>query len=82
MKLTYYTTFTITYLTPISNESGDDIFYETYSFDTSEGFPETKVEEMLTDLHTNGAVIVGTTEGLLYLNNHNIASIMVHKEED
>lgn len=81
MNITYYSTFTITYLTPISNQSGDDIFYETYSFDSQRGFSNYQVDELLTDLYENDAVVIGTTEGLLYLNNRNIASIMVHKED-
>lgn len=81
MNITYYTTFTITYLTPISNQSGDDIFYESYSFDSTRGFSNYQVDELLADLRENGVVAIETTEGLLYLNGSNIASIMFHKED-
>lgn len=81
MKLTYYTTFTVTYLTPISNQSGDDIFYESYSFDSLDGISSFKVDELLNDLYESGAVTIKTSEGLLYLNGSNIASIMFHEED-
>lgn len=81
MKITYYTTFTITYLTPISNQSGEDIFYESYSFESPDGILEEAVKYLLQDLSEMGSVTIATTEGLLYLNGSNIASIMFHKED-
>lgn len=81
MKITYYTTFTVTYLTPISNQSGDDIFYESYSFASPDGISSFKVDELLTDLYESRAVTIKTSEGLLYLNGSNIASIMFHEED-
>lgn len=81
MNITWYYTFTITYLTPISNQSGDDIFYEHYSFEDSEGLTERNVTNLLQELSETGSVAIGTTEGLLYLNGSNIASIMFHKED-
>lgn len=80
MTDTYYSTFTITYLTPISNQSGDDIFYESYSFKNIEGWSEESVTYLLQELSETGATIIGTSEGLLYLNGSNIASIMFHEE--
>ena len=80
MNTTYYTTFTITYLTPISNQSGDDIFYESYSFENMDGWAEESVTYLLQELSETGSTIIGTSEGLLYLNGSNIASIMFHKE--
>lgn len=81
MKEIIYTTFTITYLTPISNQSGDDIFYESYSFENPDGIIEEDVKYLLQDLTEVGSVAVATSEGLLYLNGRNIASIMFHKED-
>lgn len=81
MNITYYSTFTVTYLTPISNQSGDDIFYESYSFDSPDGISSFKVDELLNDLYEGGAVAIKTSEGLLYLNGSNIASIMFHEED-
>lgn len=81
MNITWYYTFTITYLTPISNQSGDDIFYENYSFGDSEGLTERNVKNLLQELSETGSVAIGTTEGLLYLNGSNIASIMFHEED-
>lgn len=81
MKITYYTTFTVTYLTPISNQSGDDICYESYSFASPDGIPSFKVDDLLTDLYESGAVTIKTSEGLLYLKGSNIASIMFHEED-
>lgn len=81
MKITYYSTFTVTYLTPISNQSGDDIFYESYSFESPDGIPEHMVDELLNDMYEGGAVTIKTSEGLLYLNGSNIASIMFHEED-
>lgn len=80
MKETFYTTFTITYLTPISNQSGDDIFYEEYVL-PNEGLLEQDVQRFTFELREDGGALIETTEGLLYLNNHNISSIMFHKEE-
>lgn len=80
MKEIFYTTFTITYLTPISNQSGDDIFYEEYVI-ANEGLLEEDVQRLAFDLREGGGALIETTEGLLYLNNHNIASIMFHKED-
>ena len=81
MTETFYNTFTITYLTPISNQSGDDIFYESYSFESPDGMEGESISYLLQELSETGSVVIGTTEGMLYLNGSNIASIMFHKED-
>lgn len=82
MNIPYYTTFTITYLTPISNQSGDDIFYEEYVL-PNDGMIEEDVRQLTFELREYGGALIETTEGILYLNNHNISSIMFkHEEED
>lgn len=78
MNGTYFS-FTITYLTPISNQSGDDIFFEEYAFYHPQS--ESLVKGIIEDLRDEGSALIATTEGLLYLNGSNIASIMFHEED-
>lgn len=78
MSYKEYSGFTVTYLTPISNQSGDDIFYEEYAFVCN--LSEASVFGFTGDLQEDGSALITTTEGLLYLNGSNIASIMFHEE--
>ncbi|WAX12523.1 hypothetical protein EC55P2_00033 [Enterococcus phage EC55P2] len=75
-----YDTFTITYLSPISNQAGDEIYFEEYVFNLA-AIPEQEVWQYVEDLKNERAALIDTTEGLLYLNGSNIASIMFHEED-
>lgn len=75
-----FTTFTITYLSPISNQSGDEIYFEEYAL-ANFGMDSDEVEWLVREFQREGSALVTTTEGLLYLNNRNIASIMFHEED-
>lgn len=79
MSYKEYSGFTVTYLTPISNQSGDEIYFEKYAFKYNRS--ESGVDSIVGDLRVAGSVLLSTTEGLLYLNGHNIASLMFHEED-
>lgn len=74
MKETFYESFGITYLTPIITDLAEELGYEEFSF--AEPVDEEIIDQIMESLAAVGGVAIQVTEGLMYLRDSNIVSII------